>query len=91
MNVHPQRTLRRVLASPLEDSVCVKQKQRRRNTMVPDTSTRENSVLEHRPPLLCEVHHRSATLEEIRAVRRTISFRKVGVDTAVQNLHHIVS
>ena len=54
MNVHQQRTLRRVLASPLEDSVCVKQKKRRRNTMVPDTSPRENSALEHRPTLLCE-------------------------------------
>ena len=54
MNVHQQRTLRRVLASPLEDSVYVKQKKRRRNKMVPDTSTRENSALEHRPTLLCE-------------------------------------
>src|ERR1051326_4997519 len=54
MNVHQQRTLRRVLASPLKDSICVKQKKRRRNKMVPNTSTRENSAIEHRPPLLCE-------------------------------------
>src|SRR5437763_16341025 len=54
MNVHQQRTLRRVLASPFEDSVCVKQKKNRRNKMVPDTSTRENSSLEHRHTLLCE-------------------------------------
>ena len=54
MNVHQQRTLRRVLASPLEDSVFVEQKNRRRNKMVPDTSTRANSALEHRPTLLCE-------------------------------------
>ena len=54
MNVHQQRTLRRVLASPLADAACCKQKNRRRNKMVPDTFPRENSVLEQRPPLLCE-------------------------------------